>query len=113
MEEPAFVAFYVAKGADIIFTGTQWTSSAKITPANITGWAIRVKAQRKDGTVVLDTPATVTDGPNGKYTWSVSHTVSNITTGLLKLDIFRSDSGFETPMVIGTLKLGADVRWGV
>ena|ERR1043165_4693850 len=112
MKEPAFVAFFCAKGEDIVFEGTHVKGENDPEPVDISTWHIRVKAQRKDGTVIVDVDGTITDGANGKYTWPITHAVSNVATGLLTLDIFRTDVGFERAMVIGTLKIGKDVRYG-
>lgn len=114
MKAPTFIAFYIAKGADAVFQGTHWTGPDKLTPVNLNGWTILVKAKRKDGTIILNNvPAAILgDGSTGQYTWTMTHAQSNVASGLCSLDIFRTDTGVETPLVIGTLQIGADVRWG-
>lgn len=117
----AYVEFAIARGEDKSFPMVHVISASDSTPINLTGWTIRIKVKRKDGTVVVEKAATLgatlADGSTvaasaGGYTWGLTNAESNITPGLCKIDIFRVDAGVIRAMAIGTIELVDDVRYG-
>ena len=119
--KPSRLELFVAKGEDVTFPMQHTRARDDATPVNVTGWAIRVKATRFDGTVVFEKAAalgcTLEDGTvisqaNGGYNWGITHAESNVAQGLCTLDIWRTDTNQERALMIGTLQIGRDARYG-
>jgi hypothetical protein len=109
----ADLALTVKKGEAVTFTGTHQVSATDATPVDITGWTIVVTVKSKeDGSIVFTKPATVTNGPTGKYSWSVVHADTNIRAGLRDVDAWRTDPGAERSMGQGSFTIAQDVLYG-
>ncbi len=103
----------VTRGEARTFNYTHQTSGTDSTPINIAGWTIVFTARDQTNTVVLTKSITVSSGPAGTYTWGVTATDTTRDPTSYTCDIWRTDSGSETIMGLGTMVISADVRTGV
>lgn len=96
-------------GEDYVATGTHVTSAVNTTPVNIAGWTIKATIRNRPGDAnpsLLQVAATVTNGPAGLYTVSLSATQTTaLGVGNFAIDIWRTDPGANTEMAIGTLAI--------
>lgn len=100
-----------AKGEAVTFTCTHEVSGSDPTVVDISGWTITVTAKDDSGTTVLGKSATVTSGPLGTYTFSVSHADMLLEPAVYSVDIWRTDSGSETLMGYGKFRVTREVLY--
>lgn len=84
-----------------------------IVPAGIAGWTIRigVKATFADTVFLVDQVLTVTDAAACTSTTTIPHASTNIAAGTYYFDIWRIDSGNETPLTAGPFIIEPAVRY--
>jgi hypothetical protein len=120
-KQPAFIEFFVARGEDVVYPGVHTRAENDSTPVDLNGKTISVKVTRKNGTVIIDKAATlgatfpdgtVVAAAQGGYSWALTSAESNVAAGLCGVDIFIMDNGAKRAIVIGTLKIGNDLRFG-
>lgn len=92
------------------FAWTHQTSETDTTAVNITGWTIIVTLKNVSLTTVTIS-GTVTLGTAGTYTWIIT-AANTVTLGVgdCKVDVWRTNSGSETLMAIGTFAIVQEVR---
>lgn len=101
----------IAKGEAVTFTCTHQTSAADTTAIDISGWTIVVTIEDEAGTTLITKAATVTSGPSGTYTFSVSHADTLVEPAVYPVDIWRTDSGSETLMGYGKFRVTREVLY--
>lgn len=93
-----------------IFRGEDLDLNFTLDPAeDITGWTIVFTARTDSG--VLTKPGTVVDGPNGKFDVTLDDVdTDGVKPGHYAYDVWRTDTGSERVLAIGTLKILAVIR---
>jgi hypothetical protein len=104
------LALMMTRGEDRTFAGTHQTSATDATPVNITGWTLQLTARTADGHVLFTKAPTVTNGPTGAYSFTVTAADSTVTPSAYPCDLWRTDAGTATILGLGTLTVQADVR---
>ncbi len=100
-----------AKGETVTFPFVHQVSAADDTAVDISGWTIVMTVKDDAGTVLLSKSATVTSGPSGTYTISVSHADMLLEFNKYPVDIWRTDSGSETLMGYGKFRVTREVLY--
>jgi hypothetical protein len=94
------------------FRGEDITLDFQMTPpADITGWAITLKAADAiGGTVQFTKTATILDGPRGRFRVTIANAdTAALAVGRYVWDARRTDSGFKSTLADGTLDLRQEV----
>ena len=110
MADVALITLSVARGSAKTYNGTHVTSGTDSTPVNITGWTILVTARDENARVVWQKTASVVSGAAGTYTWPLTASDTTISAKPYTEDIWRTDSGSETLMALGTHTITSEVR---
>ncbi len=72
----------------------------------ITGWTIAVTFKNAAGSPVITKTATISDGPDGVFSWTMAHAdTAGLPAGDYTYDCRRTDSGAVTELLIGRLTL--------
>ena len=88
--------------------------SASGDPVDISSATITVATAADRGSAVIDSATngsgvTITDGPNGKFEWSIALTPSDYPAGKYEFDIQVEIGGVVTTRVAGTLRVLGDI----
>ncbi len=100
-----------AKGETVTFPFTHQVSAADDTAIDISGWTILMTVKDHAGTVLISKTATVTSGPSGTYTLSLTHADMLLAFNVYPVDLWRTDSGSETLMGYGKFHVTRDVLY--
>lgn len=111
MADVATVHLSISRGGAKTYTVTHETSGTNTAPIDVTGWTIVITAKDASGRSVLNKNGTVTNGPLGLYTFSVTHADTLLSPANYALDIQRTDSGSETLMGLGTFTITREVLY--
>jgi hypothetical protein len=81
--------------------------------AGIAGWTIQfgLKQNYSDVALLINQTMAITDVSACTFTTTLTHTSTNITPGTYYFDIWRTDSGHETPLIAGPFIINSDVRY--
>lgn len=95
---------------DVIYRGQRKSFTLTMDPVvNITGWTIvmRFATRRRNKQAFLQLSMTVTDGPNGvaTATLTAAQTMA-MNEGPIYCDVWRTDTSNETPLAQMTLPVG-------
>ena len=84
-----------------IYKGEDVTLSFTMNPVvDITGWTLEFNIEQS-GTVVLTKSASVTDGPNGLFSVSLTDADTDGLANNYTYDVWRTDDGSESVLAIG------------
>lgn len=107
----ASISLFAARGEAVTYTCTHQTSAGTTTAIDISGWTITATARDETGAAVLSKTGTVTSGVNGTYTIAVTHADSLLVPRAYRFDIWRTDSGSEKLMGVGTWTITGEVLY--
>ncbi len=110
MANIAALTLTVTRGEARTFNGTHQTSATDTTAINITGWTLLVTVRDLLGRVLFSTAATVVSGLSGTYSFAFTAAQTTLEPASYPCDLWRTDSGSETIMGLGTLQITSDVR---
>lgn len=109
----AVLSFTVAKGEDIVFSGTLVQPPGVFPggPINITGYTLLVTILTPTGGAFLTKAGTLTTPTAGQFTWPLARVDTlSATAGVYSVDIWRTDTGFQRELGKGTLTITGDSR---
>ncbi len=88
-----------------IYRGEDVVVPFQVSPVeNVTGWTIELNVEGYPAVpkVIKKTPATITDGPNGKFQFALAAVETDVTPGHYQYDVTRTDSGSRRVLAEGT-----------
>lgn len=72
----------------------------------ITGWTLALTVADGSGATVIAKTPTISDGPNGIFTFTISHADTlALGVGQYPYDVSRTDTGSDTVLLTGTITL--------
>jgi hypothetical protein len=109
--------FDVFQGSDVTINFTIYDTDG-YTAKNISGWALEAtfahpisKAIDSDRTETTDSGITITSGSDGEGTIVLSDDdTDEMTAGDWEWALWRTDDGFEQPLILGTLTIRETAR---
>lgn len=110
MANLATLALVATRGEARTFSGTHYTTAAATAAANISGWTIVFTTRDLLGRVLFSAAGTVISGIGGTYSFSLTAAQTTLDPASYVCDLWRTDSGSETIMGLGTLQITGDVR---
>lgn len=104
---PAPLTLSILKGDAITVTGTHQVSARDATAVDISGWtlAFTVRKAYGDAAPILQKSVTVTNGPAGQYSVSLTTSDTALAAGEYFADVARTDSGSERVLAEGKLTI--------
>lgn len=96
----------------VLHRGEDLTLYFQLTPpADITGWTLSLKAMPAlGGSVQFTKSATITDGPRGRFTFTLAAAdTASLAVGRYSFDVRRTDSGNKATLADGVLDLRQEV----
>jgi len=106
----ARIALECARGEARTFSGTHQTSGSDTTAINISGWTISITCRDTTGAVMFTKSGSIISGAAGTYSFAVTATNTTISPSAYQIDIWRTDSGSETLMAVGSLNITQEYR---
>jgi len=106
------ISIYRAEAVVLNFTVRQ-TDEPTAAVENITGWTLAftvASVYDAQPPKILTKAGTVTDGPGGKCSVSLTAAETNVAVGTKKYDLWRTDTGAERPLAVGVFNVLPSAR---